>query len=140
MNRSIVMVNSLYLHLKQMEKLCLGQQMDPNIYSCQLSRALVILSICVVESDSFKYNFEIYNSGKISNFPDNLVADNPLEQSSSAKNVKLIALFFEFLTNIEKFSVSLSEKNFIYLEMTILYFLNSIMLHALGNIEVRLFL
>lgn len=140
MNRSIIMINSLYLHLKELEKLCLNQQINPNIYSCQLSRALVILSICVVESDSFKYNFDIYNSGILRNhiLIINPVSDNPLEGSSSSKNVKLIALFFEFLTNIEKFSVNLSEKNFIHLEMTILYFLNSIMLHALGNIEVIL--
>ena len=45
-------------------------------------------------------------------------------------------MFFEFLANIQKFSVSLLDKNFIHLEMTILYFLNSIMIHALSNIEV----
>ena len=44
--------------------MCLSQQIDPNIYSCQLSRALVIVSLCIVECDSFKYNYDVYSTSK----------------------------------------------------------------------------
>lgn len=61
-DRSLTMSNALYVHLKELEKLCLVQQMDPNVYSCQLSRALILISLCVVEADCFKYNFDVYNA------------------------------------------------------------------------------
>ena len=58
------------------------------------------------------------------------------EESNTEKQIRLISFFFEFLVNVDRYSVSLSDRNFIHLEMSILYFLNSIMIHALSSLEV----
>lgn len=131
---SVLMIEFIFQQLKNMEQLMLNGMFDVNVFSTQLSRALLIVNKCIVHCDSFNYNFEIYTSEMI-NYLD--MAEN-IQVNMSLKKIKIISLFFELLVNVDKYSQNLSDKNFINLEMTILLFLNSIMVHALTSLEVFL--
>lgn len=131
---SVLMIEFIFQQLKNMEQLMLNGMFDVNVFSTQLSRALLIVNKCIVHCDSFNYNFEIYTSEMI-NYLD--MAEN-IQVNMSLKKIKIISHFFELLVNIDKYSQNLSDKNFINLEMTILLFLNSIMVHALTSLEVFL--
>lgn len=59
---SLLMMEYVFQHLKNMEQLMLNGAFDMNVYSTQLSRALLIVSKCIINSDTFNYHFEIYSS------------------------------------------------------------------------------
>ena len=62
-DRSLIMMQAIFIQLKNMEVLCLSRQIDCNIYSCQLSRALIIVTQCILNSEVFNNNFEVFNTG-----------------------------------------------------------------------------
>lgn len=131
---SLLMIEFVFQHLKNTEQLMLNGMFDMNVFSTQLSRALLIVSKCIINSDTFNYHFEIYSSKSLISLD---IAESS-EIINTQRKIKIISIFFELLVNVDKYSQNLTDKNFINLEMTILLFLNSIMTHALTSLEVKL--